>query len=67
MKLHSERTRSSRRKSNNPYDDHILELAVAAAADFIITFNIKDFDGTENFGIRVIEPDEFLNIIGEKI
>ncbi|HOA08544.1 MAG TPA: putative toxin-antitoxin system toxin component, PIN family [Spirochaetota bacterium] len=51
----------------DPYDDHILELAVAASADFIITFNIKDFDGTEKFGIRVIEPDEFLNIIGEKI
>ncbi len=66
-KLHSELSGGQRRKSYNPYDDHILELAVAASADFIITFNTKDFDGTEKFGIRVIEPDKFLNIIGEEI
>ncbi len=46
-------------------DDFVLELAVAAECDYIITFNQRDFVGIENFGIRAITPKEFLSVIGE--
>jgi putative PIN family toxin of toxin-antitoxin system len=49
----------------DPQDDFVLELAVESRADFVITFNTRDFVGAEHFGIRVISPREFLAIIGE--
>jgi putative PIN family toxin of toxin-antitoxin system len=50
----------------DPKDHHVLELAVASRADFIVTFNAKDFSGAERFGIGVVAPGRFLAIIGEK-
>jgi predicted nucleic acid-binding protein len=50
----------------DPKDDFVLELAVESRADFLITFNTRDFEGAERFGIRVILPREFLAIIGEE-
>jgi len=41
-------------------DDFVLELAVAAGCDVIVTYNKKDFKGVENFGISVLTPKEFL-------
>ena len=46
-------------------DDFVLELAVESRADFVITFNTRDFAGAERFGVRVISPREFPAIIGE--
>jgi predicted nucleic acid-binding protein len=43
----------------------LLDLAVEARADFIITFNKKDFVGAEKFGIGVLTPKEFLQITGD--
>jgi len=48
-------------------DDMFLELAVESGSDFIITFNKRDFEGIEKFGIKVITPKEFLKVIGEEI
>jgi putative PIN family toxin of toxin-antitoxin system len=48
----------------DPKDDMILELAVESESDFIITYNTKDFKGTEQFGIIILKPNEFLNKIG---
>ena len=44
-------------------DDMLLELAVAAQCDAIITFNVRDFVGAERFGLRVLTPREFLREI----
>jgi putative PIN family toxin of toxin-antitoxin system len=41
-------------------DDLVLELAVEASCDFIVTYNKRDFEGAEKFGIRVVTPKEFL-------
>ena len=41
-------------------DDMILELAIAARADFIVTHNIRDFVGADRFGVGVLTPAEFL-------
>jgi putative PIN family toxin of toxin-antitoxin system len=49
----------------DPNDEFILELAVAAGATHFVTFNRADFQGAKDFGINVVEPREFLRIIGE--
>ena len=47
----------------DPNDDHILELAVASQTEIIVTHNIKDFNGINNFGIRAITPKQLLKEI----
>jgi putative PIN family toxin of toxin-antitoxin system len=49
----------------DPADDMILELAVEAQCDFIITFNKRDYTGCEQFGLKILTPHEFLRMIGE--
>ncbi len=46
-------------------DDMVLELAVAGECELIVTFNVKDFEGTDLFGVKAITPIEFLRLIGE--
>ncbi len=45
----------------DPGDDLVLELAVAANCDAIVTHNVRDFAGVSRFGIRVLNPGMFLN------
>jgi hypothetical protein len=42
----------------------VLELAVKAGCDSVVTYNIRDFVGIERFGIRTVTPAEFLESIG---
>jgi putative PIN family toxin of toxin-antitoxin system len=49
----------------DPDDDMVLELAVAGGCDHIVTFNKKDFAEANRFGVAVITPGEFLNLLGE--
>ena len=49
----------------DPDDDLILELAVSGRADAIITFNQRDFVGSDQFGIRVISPRELIKEISK--
>jgi len=44
----------------DPDDDMVLEAAVSAQARYIVTHNIRDFVGAEQFGIRTIRPGAFL-------
>lgn len=48
----------------DPRDDMVLELAVAAGCNFIITHNKQDFKNIEEFGLQAISPVEFLRKIG---
>jgi putative PIN family toxin of toxin-antitoxin system len=48
----------------DPDDDLILELAVAAACDAIVTHNVRDFRAAAPFGVRIITPGEFLHELG---
>ncbi len=48
----------------DPKDDMVLELAVTAGCDFIVTYNQKDFKNINQFGIEVVTPKEFLQKIG---
>jgi len=49
----------------DPGDDLVLEVAVEAQCDTIVTFNRKDFAGADQFGIEIVTPGEFLYQIGE--
>jgi len=46
-------------------DEMVLELAVTAKCDYIVTYNLSDFKGIDKFGIQAITPREFLQIIHE--
>jgi predicted nucleic acid-binding protein len=48
----------------DPDDDMLLELAVEAGCSRIVTFNKRDFRGSEQFGVEVVTPQEFLREIG---
>jgi putative PIN family toxin of toxin-antitoxin system len=48
----------------DPNDDMLLELAVAAECDTIVTYNRRDFGPARQFGIRVLTPVQFLHDIG---
>ena len=52
---------------NRPYqrkgvssNDHVLELAINAGAETIVTFNKKDFLEAESLGMKIQTPKEFL-------
>lgn len=44
-------------------DDHILELAVAAGVDSIVTHNVRHFEPAKQFGIRVRTPRQIMESI----
>lgn len=49
----------------DPKDDMVLEVAVAAAADAIVTHNVRDFDAAGTFEVAVLRPQDFLASPGE--
>jgi putative PIN family toxin of toxin-antitoxin system len=49
----------------DPNDAFILELAVRVNADFIVTYNKKDFPAASGFGIQLVTPKEFLQFVGD--
>ncbi len=50
---------------SDPDDDFILELAVAAKAQYIVTHNLRDFAGVEAFGLEAIIPAQMLGKLSE--
>ena len=48
----------------DPSDDLVLEAAVAGGCDAIITYNKRHFKNVERFGLRILDPREFLSEIG---
>lgn len=48
----------------DPKDELVLELAANASCQYIVTFNARDFAGSERFGVRAIAPAAFLALLG---
>lgn len=44
----------------DPKDDMVLELAVESGAEYIVTHNLRDFQGVEKFGIEGVSPGTLL-------
>ncbi len=49
----------------DPDDDMVLECAVAAGCQYIVTHNIKDFRRTAELGVQAVTPSQFLQILKE--
>jgi len=50
----------------DPNDAFILELAVRAGTEYIITYNPKDFASAADFGIKLITPKDFLSLVEKR-
>ena len=48
----------------DPKDEFIVELAVAAGCDALVTHNLRDFAGASGM-VRVMPPSEFLRVVEE--
>ena len=44
-------------------DNRILELAVTAQADYIVTGNIRDFTFSEYEGVKIVTPEQLINLL----
>ena len=44
-------------------DNRILELAVTAQADYIVTGNTRDFTFSQYEGIKVVSPEQLINLV----
>ena len=47
----------------DPRDEFILELAVAAACEAIVTHNVRDFSGASALRVHILSPAEFLGLV----
>jgi putative PIN family toxin of toxin-antitoxin system len=47
----------------DPDDDMVLELAVAAECDAIVTHNVRDFARADTLNVRVLSPAAFLRLL----
>lgn len=47
----------------DPKDDMVLEVAIASGSSHIVTFNHKDLHPAKNFGIAVVKPSEFIQLL----
>lgn len=46
-------------------DDFLIDLAIKARADFIITYNKRDLQQVKKLGIQLLSAQEFLQKMGE--
>lgn len=51
----------------DPDDEFVLEVAVAAGCQYIVTHNIRDFVGAERFGVTILRPSKFLRQVEESL
>lgn len=48
----------------DPRDDMVLEAAVNGQCDAVVTFNHRDFRGSDRFGVVPVSPPTFLQRVG---
>ena len=48
----------------DPRDDMVLEAAVNGQCDTVVTFNHRDFQGSDRFGVLPVSPPMFLQRVG---
>ena len=49
----------------DPRDEFILELAVAAGCEAIVTHNVRHFAGARRFAVRIMTPGDFRATVEE--
>ena len=48
---------------NHPKDRHVLAAALACKADYLVTFNLRDFPATAGDNTMVVGPSAFLKTL----
>lgn len=52
----------------DPNDEMVLETALNAGADALVTFNTKDFaEAVKRFNLKLLTPSECVKFTGEKL
>jgi len=51
----------------DPDDEFVLEVAVAASCQYIVTHNVRDFAGAERLGVNILQPGQFLRQLEESL
>ena len=57
---------SWRPSSNDPDDDFLIDLAVGAGANYVVTHNLRDLQALQAHGIQTVTPAQFLGIIASQ-
>ena len=52
-----------RPRSRDVADDMVIELAVAASVQGIVSFNTKDLQPATSLGVKLLSPPEFLKLL----
>lgn len=47
----------------DPDDEPIVQLDIEAGVPYIVSRNVRDFEGAQHYGITIIQPADFLNLI----
>ena len=55
-----------RPRLRDPADEFVLELAVAAQCDAVVTHNVRDFAGTGTFGVQIMTPAALVRRLEER-
>lgn len=50
----------------DPKDEMVLEVAVKAQCNYIVTYNKADFNEADRFGINVVNAAEFAQLLKDK-
>lgn len=48
----------------DPKDSMVLEAAFNSQTKWIVTYNLRDFRGSQELGVTAIKPGDFLNLLG---
>lgn len=51
----------------DPDDEFVLEVAVAAGCQYIVTHNVRDFAGAERLGVNILRPGQFQRQLEESL
>ena len=54
-----------RPRLRDPDDEFVLEVAIAARCQSIVTHNVRDFVAAEQLGVKVLRPGQFLRHLEE--
>ena len=51
----------------DPNDEPLVQLAREAEVWYLVTHNVRDVAAAEQFGVRVVRPAQFLDLIRQKV
>jgi putative PIN family toxin of toxin-antitoxin system len=49
--------------SGDPDDDFVVDLALSARVEYVVTYNLRDLQFVEQYGIVVVTPRQVLEIL----